>query len=198
MRVVDSAGILLVQGKLSNGVYKAQRALARPPYAARAAVDATLFHRCFGHVGLSTLAEMSKNGSASNLPPTDLLTAQLNSTSVCGPCSEGKQKAEPIPRSSISLKARVPYAKLHVDIAQIHTSSAGGSQYFTVMVDEATGFNWVFTHGTKDQCAESVNIIADCGRFRPPWPDLGPSPKASRAQTATPSYRLYTSLFSTW
>jgi hypothetical protein len=85
-------------------------------------------------------------------------------SSEYGACIEGKQNAMPSPRTPILFQARVPYAESRVDIAQMNTTNAGGSKYCTVMVDEATGFLWVFSHSTNYQSVKFVE--AKIGKVR--------------------------------
>jgi hypothetical protein len=99
---------------------------------------------------------MAQHGAVSNLPPADTFNAVLAKPSVCGACQEGGQKAVSFPRTPISAKTVQPYAKLHIDISGPRNQSLGGSSYVTVMVDDATGFIWVFTYATKDQSAAHV------------------------------------------
>ena len=102
--------------------------------------DATLVHRRYGHVGISTLAKMLRNNVVSNLPAADLFDAALKQLSVCGACKEGGQKKESFPRK---LQKEVkPYAKLHVDIAGPRKKSLGGNQCFTLLIDEVPLFVW--------------------------------------------------------
>ena len=115
-----------------------------------------MVHRPFGHVGMSTLQKMSRHQTVSNLPSSEVFAQALNSPSVCGGCQEGGQKATTFPRTPASDRSFLPYAKLHVDIAHMTKKSAGGAQWFTVLVDEATGFKWVFTHKNK---AESTSFL---------------------------------------
>jgi transposase InsO family protein len=114
---------------------------------------------------------MSRHQSISNLPFSDVFAQALKSPEVCGACQEGGQKATSFPRTPASERTCVPYAKLHVDIAHMKTKSAGGAQWFTVLVDEATSFKWVFTHKTKDESASFLmekiaTFIADGHRVK--------------------------------
>jgi hypothetical protein len=102
---------------------------------------------------MSTFEKISRHQSVTNLPPSDVFSQYLKSSSVCGPCHEGGQKSTSYPRTPLSERSCVPYAKLHVDMAHMKKKSVGGANWFTVLVDEATGFKWVFTHKTKDESA---------------------------------------------
>ena len=120
---------------------------------------------------MSTLAKMSHYGAVSNLPPHHLFIQALHDTSVCGACQEGGQKAKSFPRTPVSERTSVPYAKLHADMGEMKTVSAGGAKWFTVLVDEATGFYWVFTHSTKANSADFImaklsQFIADGHKVR--------------------------------
>jgi hypothetical protein len=94
---------------------------------------------------VSTLAKMAQHGAVTNLPPAGTFEAVLANPSVCGACQGGGQKAVFFPRTPISAKTVQPYAKLQIDISGPRNQSLGGASYFTLMVDEATGFIWVFT-----------------------------------------------------
>jgi transposase InsO family protein len=160
LTVEHPSGKVLLRSYLRGGLYHAEcsaRRFTTPSVSVAASrPDAILVHRRFGHVGLSTLSKMSRNDVVSNLPPASEFDAALKKPSVCGACQEGGQKQVSFPRTPTSSKTVVPYAKLHVDIAGPRTKSLGGSQYFTVVVDEATQFIWVFTHRTKDQSADHL------------------------------------------
>lgn len=92
MRIHDAAVVILLQGVLRNGLYHADCAADRPSsftpssssaivpgvsYAAAAALDAMPYYRRFGHIGMSSLARMSKNGFISNLPSAVSFIAAL-------------------------------------------------------------------------------------------------------------------------
>jgi hypothetical protein len=116
-------------------------------------VSTTIIHCRLGHVGMSSLEKMARHQSIMNLPASEVVSEALKSPDVCGACQEGRQKATNFPRTPISERTCVPYAKLHVDIAHMKTASAGRSDWFTVLVDEATGLKWIFTHRTKEESA---------------------------------------------
>jgi transposase InsO family protein len=174
MQVTDGAGTVLVRGTLRRGLYHANCTVKQYAKACATAsnnVSPTIIHRRFGHVGMSTLEKMARHQSVMNLPASKVFSEALKSRAVCGACQEGGQKATNFPRTPVSERTCVPYAKLHVDIAHMKTTSVGGSNWFTVLVDEATGFKWVFTHRTKDESSTFVmekieTFIADGHRVK--------------------------------
>jgi hypothetical protein len=135
MQVTDKAVMVLVRGTLSHGLYHAkctvQRNGQRACKTASSKLSPTIVHRRFGHVGMSTLEKMSRHQSVTNLPPSDVSSQYLKNSSVCSPCQEGGQKATSYPRTPISERSCVPYAKLHVDIAHMKKKSVGGANWFT-------------------------------------------------------------------
>jgi hypothetical protein len=101
------------------------------PFAAVVKPDAILVHRRFGHAGMSTLAKMARSAVADNLPLVFQFEAVLKQPSFCGACQERGQTKSSFPRTPLSKKEVVPYAKLHVAIAGSRTTSLGCSRYFT-------------------------------------------------------------------
>jgi hypothetical protein len=124
MQIHDKAGNFILDATLDQGLYKVS---CFPQLAKAQACAVTensntyLMHRCFGHIGMSTLGKMSRSGAVLNLPPAKVFDDALSgtSTAVCAPCAGSRQKAQLFPRSTI--KERIPYAKLHVDIAERRT-----------------------------------------------------------------------------
>jgi transposase InsO family protein len=101
---------------------------------------------------------------------------------------EGGQKTASFPRKPISDRETKPYARLHIDIAGPRASSLGGAKYFTVMVDEATQYYWVFTHRSKDASPEVVmetisGFIRDGHRVKSVKSDRDPAYMSQKFQT---------------
>lgn len=154
MDIVDSKGTVHLTAQLDNGLYRVKCTVnTNQPMAAKAStsVDAELVHRRYGHMGYSTLHKMAESGVVNNLPPAVELKAKLSDHSVCGPCAEGRQKAESFPRSPADT---APYEKLHIDIGQWNgITSHGGNKVFGLLVDDSTGFKWICTVPTKPDVA---------------------------------------------
>lgn len=82
------------------------------------------------------------------------------------PCAESKRKCNPFPRSvrgpvaaDDPLVARRPLEKLHIDISGPREPSAGGNQWFTVIMDDATLFEITALHMTKGGACDSVIAV---------------------------------------
>jgi hypothetical protein len=142
MTILDKNSRELLTSTMFQGIYLADCVAARPhvtsdtvsalrtetPVTQSGRIpDAELVHRRYGHIGYSPLADMSKSGSVLNLPSAAELTAKMHDRTVCGPCAEGRHRQASYPRSDA--KEVVPYAKLHLDIAERRDPSRAGNRY---------------------------------------------------------------------
>lgn len=125
MQIVTKHDELVLGARLRSKLHKCQCTFVPPPaHAFAVTVDAALVHRWFGHMGLSSLAKMSRGNTIRGLPPASCFEKELRSSKVCAPCAEAKQKRGPFPRSVLGvvaeddpLVATRPFEKLHIDIS---------------------------------------------------------------------------------
>jgi hypothetical protein len=97
---------------------------------------------------------MSRGLTVRGLPSAPLFEAQLRSSAICPPCACGKMKRESFPLSG--KRACRPLEKLHCDIAGPFKPSAGGSVWYTVIVDDYSGYRIVTPHKKKWDAADIV------------------------------------------
>ena len=160
-------GHQLLRGQLSHKLYEVectpqQCTQAAAPHAPAAAqtvskADARLWHRRFGHTGITTLAKMSRGQTVEGLPPAPDFEALSQSTAVCSPCAQGKMKRESFPASHA--REQVKFAKLHADIAGPFDTSAGGMNYFLIVVDDYSNYKIVEPIQRKSDAAPALKSI---------------------------------------
>jgi transposase InsO family protein len=130
------------------------QAAASPGVPSSSSKNVVLWHRRLAHTGYSTIAHMSRRCVVKGLPAATLFEQQLKSTSVCAPCAVSKAARVPFPASDA--RASQPLERLHADIAGPFATSAGGARYFTVIVDDYSGFKIVAVHSKKSESAQLV------------------------------------------
>lgn len=120
--------------------------------------DAIVWHRRFGHAGHSTLAKMSRGGTVQGLPPARVFDEQLKSTAVCTPCAVGRMKRESFPATHRRASAKLE--RLHTDIAGPFETSAGGANYYLMVVDDFSGYKVIVPIARKSDAADALmNLI---------------------------------------
>ena len=160
-------GYQLLCGRLTHKVYlvdctpqtcTADATMHAPPAGhATSNADARLWHRRFGHTGITTLAKMSRGHTLDGLPPATAFEAMAQSTTVCTPCAQGKMQREGFPASEVREQSK--FAKLHADIAGPFNTSAGGKNYFLMVVDDHSSYKIVELIERKSDAAAALQSI---------------------------------------
>ena len=161
-------GYQLLRGRLIHKLYEvdctpqtctADATMHAPPAAhATSNENARLWHRRFGHNGITTLARMSRGHTLDGLPPATAFEALSQSTAVCTPCAQGKMQCEGSPASEAREQSK--FAKLHADIAGPFNTSAGGKNYFLMVVDDHSKYKIVeLIERTSDAATALQSII---------------------------------------
>ena len=98
-----------------------------------------LWHRRLGHVGMSTLKKLFKNGLV-----VGLKDVRFEKDKLCSACQAGKQVANSHPTKNFLSTSR-PLELLHMDLfGPTSYKSIGGNSYCLVVVDDFSRFTWVF------------------------------------------------------
>ncbi len=106
-------------------------------------VDINLFHQRLGH-------------------PSEYYTkktAELNGMrlkgkmKVCEACSCGKGKQKPVKKFTRS-RSNVPFERIFVDTSELPSKSLGGSRFWIMVVDDATGLKWSYFVKSKAELGD--------------------------------------------
>jgi hypothetical protein len=164
IEIIDSSATHFLLGvrapdRLYRVDIRCSRALCHT--ASTSSTDAQLWQRRFAHTGYSTLASMARTGTVTGLPNAINFLAQLQRKShgVCAPCAESKHVKMLYPLSNQC--ARRCFEKFHVEIAGPKCTTAGGNNYFTVVVDDATVYTFSKSHPSKADSAEFVKCVIE-------------------------------------
>ena len=160
-------GYQLLRGQLTHKLYEvdctpqtctADATMHAPPAAhVTSNAAARLWHCRFGHTSITTLAKMSRGHTLDGLPPATAFEALAQSTTVCTPCAQGKMQREGFPASEVREQSK--FAKLHADIAGPFNTSAGGKNYFLMVVDDHSSYKIVELIERKSDAAAALQSI---------------------------------------
>lgn len=124
-----------------------------------------LWHHRLGHLHHDMIKKMALNGSVTGLH----LTTQ-NHTDLCSACQFGKMTRQSFPENHFRTYAAFPGDLIHGDICgPMSQPSKGGSLYFVLYQDDATGYRFVFCISCKSEaltCFQQVfkTILRDTRR----------------------------------
>ena len=69
---------------------------------------------------------------------------------ACGPCYQGKQTREPIPKE-VDSRATEPLYRIHSDLCDVGQSSREGCRYYATFIDDYSRYTEVVPLKTKDE-----------------------------------------------
>ena len=124
-----------------------------------------LWHHRLGHLHLDMIKKMAQNGAVTGLH----LTTQT-SPELCPACQFGKMQRQSFPANHFRTYASSPGDLIHGDICgPVSLPFKGGSLYFVLYQDDATGYRFVFCINRKSEaltCFQQVfkTILRDTGR----------------------------------
>ena len=97
-----------------------------------------LWHRRFGHLGISGLRQLAKGDLVEGLD-----FDCLKELEICESCIEGKQHRAPFPHSS--RRTKNPLELVHSDVCgKLSECSLGGARYFLTFIDDCSRYIWVY------------------------------------------------------
>jgi hypothetical protein len=108
-----------------------------------------LWHGRLGHLGFSTLADLTRSGLIQGCTVTASEFMQARRLQACEPCALGKMRRVPHPlrpAQKIGLLSR-----LHADLCQL-----GQGCYLSTFIDEATRYALIGVQRTKSDTAANV------------------------------------------
>ena len=98
-------------------------------------VDVNHFHQLLGHLGEVKTREIAKYYGIK-------LTGKYK---PCPDCVKGKAKQANVPKGIPEEKrSRIPGERFFLDISSVKTRSLGGSKFWLLLVDDATGFKFSY------------------------------------------------------
>ena len=124
-----------------------------------------LWHHRLGHLHFDMIKKMANNGAV-----TDLHLTTQTPPDLCPACQFGKMKRQSFPENHFRTYAASPGDLIHGDICgPMSQPSKGGSLYFVLYQDDATGYRFVFCITRKSEaltCFQQVfkTILRDTGR----------------------------------
>jgi hypothetical protein len=124
--------------------------------------ESILWHHRFGHLGLSSLARLASKSLVKGLP------SALCRLTKCNECTLGK--AVHLLFLSSNLHVSTPMELIHSDLSGLFPASVGGSQYWMILVDDASQYTWVLTLKQKSEAFEDfqawhMRITTQTGRI---------------------------------
>jgi transposase InsO family protein len=148
--------------RVKNRLYLLKMQLAAPVcFVAKADEQAWLWHGRYGHLNFRALRELGMNEMVEGLPQLDRVEE------FCDCCALGKQHRFPFPQVA-KYRAEKPLDLVHADLCgKIKPSTAGGKNYFLLIVDDHTRYMWVEFLTTKDEafkCFKKVQALAETER----------------------------------
>jgi transposase InsO family protein len=142
---------VLARTMMDCNLYRLLASVVQPKEtaAAASAVETTIWHERFGHLGEQNLNQLSKKKLVDGLPNLDLVPVQ-----PCGGCLAGKQHKHPF-NSKPSVRAKQPLQLIHSDLCgPMQTPSLGKALYFLSLIDDFSRYTFVYFLETKSQCLE--------------------------------------------
>jgi len=110
-----------------------------------------LWHKRLVHVNLNYIQQSAKHGAV-----TGLKLEELSTRFNCDDCHRGNETRKPFPESRSPYNAK-PGEVIHVDLSgKMPTPTLGGSSYFLLLKDGATGFRHVHFLKNKNEAAGKV------------------------------------------
>lgn len=107
-----------------------------------------LWHKRLGHLGMTNLLKLSKNGMAKGI--SNSLTNEL---SLCESCLKGKQTR--LPFDGTRFRAKRPLQIVHSDICgPVNVETYDEYKYFVTFVDDYTHVTVLYLMKTKDEMFE--------------------------------------------
>ena len=112
--------------------------------------EADLWHSRFCHIGIDTIARMSR---LELIPKFDIIKG-----SKCQSCVQAKQPRKPF--KSLEEKRNLsPLDLIHLDLCEMNgLLTRGGKRYFMTFVDDATRFCYIYMLKTKDEASHNFKI----------------------------------------
>jgi hypothetical protein len=117
-----------------------------------------LWHGRYGHLNFRALRELGTKGMVDGMPQLDRVEE------FCNGCALGKQQRFPFPQVA-DYRASKPLDLFHTDLCgKIKPSTAGGKNYFLLVVDDHTRYMWIELLATKDEafkCFKKIQALAE-------------------------------------
>jgi len=107
--------------------------------------NVTELHKRLGHPGEERLRATAHNLNME-------LTGNLK---PCEDCAVSKARQKNILKVNTN-RSKIAGERLYIDLSGIKARSLGGSKYWVLIVDDATGMKWSYFIKTKDQLAADV------------------------------------------
>ena len=119
------------------------------------------WHHRLGHVNNQSILDMAKKGLADGMP-IDL----SNHPPVCQCCILGKQTRSSVPKVRQGLKSDRPLHKVYIDLCGPHVLTPSKNQYSVDIIDDYSGFPWLFGVKSKDAAYDIVIAWANREQVR--------------------------------
>ena len=163
LKVFDPEHNLLISApRTSNRLYIIKLGVTPPVCLMHKLNDiAWKWHARYGHLNFRALRELGKKHLVEGMPVVDRVER------VCDGCTLGKQHRTPFPKQS-AFRAKKGLDLFHADLCgQVKPSTAGGKNYFLLVVDDFSRNMWVELLRTKDEalvCLKRIKERAEVDR----------------------------------
>jgi len=115
---------------------------------------AKLWHERLSHINIGYLRDTIKKNAA-----TGIQLSELNQEFPCHNCQVGKATRKPFPTVERSSNVK-PGEIIHADLSgKMPVASLGGTQYFLLLKDEATGFRSVYFLKYKHETEAKIKLF---------------------------------------
>lgn len=135
--IFDPRGAQILIIEMKNKCYSVDWKTTRHNALFGSVIDSELYN-CMGHVNYDSLQRMFSQNIVDGLPKI------VKPNHVYKICQLGKQSKLPFPKSK-RWKATEKLQLIHTDlVGPTKTQSLGGSSYYLLFIDDATGYCWIF------------------------------------------------------
>lgn len=134
--ISNSKNEVILVAQREGNLYKVRLEVTQSE-ASLAQDELTLWHERFGHIGKSTVLNMSRSGCVSGIDKLHMVSEPGSRCKIdCDACAKGKTTRKTFPRSS-KTRATSVGERLHADIGgPLGVSTIGGSKYYIIFKDE--------------------------------------------------------------
>ena len=110
-----------------------------------------LWHRRLTHLNEDDVMQLYRKGMVEGM---EIIPNVEKHAAACGPCYQGKQTREPIPKEVESC-ATEPLYRIHSDLCDVSQSSREGCRYYATFIDDYSRYTEVVPLKTKDETLDA-------------------------------------------
>lgn len=170
-KILDAKDQTIVEAEIEDGLYKLQGNATNDEHARigrvahedidgeatlvarmqKSAATLNLWHRRLAHLNDDDVMRLCRKGMVDGM---EIIPQSTTQNSLCGPCLQGKQTREPIPKES-DTRATEPLHRIHTDLCDIGQVSREGYRYYVTFIDDYSRFTEVTPLKSKDETLDA-------------------------------------------